>query len=167
MAETDPIMPPTAGPTTPPPTPAPEPAQGEQHVPYTRFKQVNDELKTLKQQIATLTGEKEQQSSAAKTLEQRLASLESALQTERAAKERLEVATTKKLPPELAGRLQGATREELEADADRLLAFIKPATGPGVPPPGSGSRPPAGFDMVGKSPAEIREAYRAGKIKLS
>jgi len=67
---------------------------------------VNDELKTLKQQLATLTGEKEQQSSAAKTLEQRLASLESALQTERAAKERLEVATTKKLPPELAGAVQ-------------------------------------------------------------
>lgn len=162
----DPIANPPADPTTPP-TPAPEPAQGEQHVPYTRFKQVNDELKQLKEKLSALTGEREQQTQAQTTLEQRLAALEQERNTERAKRERLEVATRNKLPPELADRLQGATREELEADADRLLAFIKPATGPGVPPPGSGSRPPAGFDMVGKSPAEIREAYRAGKIKLS
>lgn len=37
---------------------------------------------------------------------------------------RLQVAQTKGIPAELVGRLQGDTREELEADADALLAVI-------------------------------------------
>ena len=40
---------------------------------------------------------------------------------------RLEVATDKGLPPKLAKRLVGATREELEADADELLSDAPPA----------------------------------------
>jgi hypothetical protein len=38
-----------------------------------------------------------------------------------------QVAATKQLPAELAARLRGTTREELEADADSLLAVIQPA----------------------------------------
>ena len=40
---------------------------------------------------------------------------------------RLRVALEKKLPSDLIDRLQGATQEELEADADKLLELVKPA----------------------------------------
>jgi hypothetical protein len=44
---------------------------------------------------------------------------------------RLEVAATKGLTPTQAKRLVGTTQEELEADADELLASFKPGTGDG------------------------------------
>lgn len=138
----------------------------EQHVPYARFKQVNEQLQTLKTQLATLTGEKEQQTSARQTLEQRLAAIESDLTKERQTNQRLKVASDKKLPPELADRLIGSTPEELATDADRLLAFLKPASGPGVPPPSSGGRAPS-IDLNAMSAAEIRKAKAEGKIKFS
>lgn len=40
---------------------------------------------------------------------------------------RLSVAADKKLPPSLAKRLTGTTREELEADAEELLESVKPS----------------------------------------
>ena len=40
---------------------------------------------------------------------------------------RLQVAADKKLPPELAARLAGSTKTELEADADELLKIVKPS----------------------------------------
>jgi hypothetical protein len=48
---------------------------------------------------------------------------------------RLQVATEKGLPAPLAGRLNGTTKEELEADADGLLELVKQDT----PPPRRGS----------------------------
>lgn len=42
---------------------------------------------------------------------------------------RLEVVVDKGLPRSMAGRLQGTTKEELEADADELLAALRPDTG--------------------------------------
>lgn len=39
------------------------------------------------------------------------------------------VATAKGVPAELSGRLQGTTKEELEADADELLKLVKPESG--------------------------------------
>jgi hypothetical protein len=49
-----------------------------------------------------------------------------------------EVASAKGIAPELASRLQGNTREELEADADQLLTIVKPdperRDGPGGKP---------------------------------
>jgi hypothetical protein len=49
---------------------------------------------------------------------------------------RSEVATAKGVPAALAGRLQGSTREELEADADDLLSHLPTA------PPGAGAKVP-------------------------
>ena len=46
---------------------------------------------------------------------------------------RLEVAFDKGLTPAQAKRLVGATREELEADADELVATFKPAEDKGSP----------------------------------
>lgn len=54
---------------------------------------------------------------------------------------RLEVAADKGLTPAQAKRLQGGTREELEADADELLTVFKPAKAAAPKPdPSQGSR---------------------------
>lgn len=173
MADNDQTTPPA---TSPAPAPAGEqapqqPAQaqppapaGEQHVPYTRFKQVNDQLSSLREQLQQITGERDQATGATQSLEQRLATLESERDQARAQAQRLQVATSKRLPAELAERLRGDTPEELAADADRLLALLKPiADGPGVPPP-SGGRPAGKFDPRGKTAAEIRAARAKGLI---
>ena len=89
--------------------------------------------------------------------------LEAERNTERTARQRLEIATKKGLPPELAARLQGDTAEAMEADADALLAFVKKPAGPGVPPPGGGGRPQT-LDLSKMSAAEIRKARAEGKI---
>ena len=52
----------------------------------------------------------------------------------------MKIANSKGIPLDLADRLQGEDDEALKKDADRLLAFIKPATGPGVPPPSNGGQ---------------------------
>ncbi len=154
---------PTPEPVTPP---APEPAPaGEQAVPYARFQEVNNKYNALKQQVTALTGEKEQQVAAQQTLEQRLAAIEGDLTKERHTNARLQVASAKKLPAELADRLRGETQEELSADADRLLAFLKPASGPGVPPTGgSGTASKPAVDLSKMTPAQIRAALAEGKL---
>lgn len=63
-------------------------------------------------------------------LEERASKAEAELERISADRLRLEVAFEKKLPAELAGRLQGASREELEADADALRELVV-ARGPG------------------------------------
>jgi hypothetical protein len=47
-----------------------------------------------------------------------------------------EVAAAKGLSPAMAARLQGSTKEELEADADAFVELIKPEQAGGVRPPG-------------------------------
>lgn len=60
---------------------------------------------------------------------------------------RMEVALAKKLPPELAERLKGATQAELEADADELLKLVKGST-PDFDPGAKGrSEAPATMDQ--------------------
>jgi len=161
----DPIIPPVVDPVVTPPAPADPPPAGEQAVPYARFKQVNDQFNALRAQVATLTGERDTQQAAAQTLEQRFQALETDLAKERAEKQRLKVAGEKKLPSELADRLRGDTAEELEADADRLLAFLKPSTGPGVPPTGgTGAGRAATLDLSKMTAEQIRKARAEGKI---
>jgi hypothetical protein len=63
-----------------------------------------------------------QQEGASKTLEERLAQLERDKAESDARALRAEVAAAKGLTPAQATRLDGATREELEADADELLS---------------------------------------------
>ncbi|ROP45940.1 capsid assembly scaffolding protein Gp46 family protein [Pseudokineococcus lusitanus] len=79
---------------------------------------------------------------------------------------RLDVAAAKGVPAGLVPRLHGATREELEADADALLALLPPATGGGTggtpprPRPDStqGSSTPA---RDNGSPERREQMYRA------
>lgn len=62
---------------------------------------------------------------------------------------RYEVAAAKKLPAEWAARLQGATREDLEADADSLLEALGAQQQRNTPSYDGGVRPgaPAPTDM--------------------
>lgn len=144
---------------------SPAPTAQQEAVPYARFKQVNDELRALRAQLAQLTGEREQHQQAAQTLEARLAALENERNQERAARQRLEIATAKGLPLVLADRLHGDTPEALEQDAERLLAVLQSANRPGVPPPTYSSRP-AALDLNAMSPEQIRQARKDGKIKF-
>lgn len=129
-------------------------------VPYDRFKQINDELKQARDQLAQAqAAQKQAQEKELKDKEQwkTLAEQrEAELKAERLARTRLEVATRKGVPADLAGRLQGETAEEMEKDADALLQYLKPKSGPGVPPGSSGGSP-AGLDLSTMSPEEIRK----------
>ncbi|HEX6685756.1 MAG TPA: hypothetical protein VF062_23475 [Candidatus Limnocylindrales bacterium] len=76
--------------------------------------------------LKTRAAEADQSKSALEKVLEKVSSLEErATKAERAAL-RADVATTKKLPAWMAKRLQGNTREELEADADEMLAEAKP-----------------------------------------
>lgn len=66
----------------------------------------------------------EQSKSELQKAQERAERLDQELAAERSGRLRLEVATAKGLPPELAARLQGGTKEELEADADALISLL-------------------------------------------
>lgn len=131
--------PPNGGNNAPPPQ-TPPPANGgeeEKTVPYDRFKQVNDQLKTLQAELSQYQAQ--QKADAEKRLVdekkwQELAEKrEQELKEERTARLRLDVTLRSGLPAEFAGRLVGTTEQELLADAEKVKGFIKPTT-PGTPP---------------------------------
>lgn len=86
----------------------------------------------------------------------------------------LTVAETKGLPVTLVQRLQGNTKEEMEADADRLLALLGGAVSlsrNGVPSTPTGNQPVTftraqlqDADFVRKNVAAIQQAAREGRI---
>lgn len=94
-----------------------------------------DDLKSKAQKLAEL--EASQQTTAEKLQNERDAAKRDA---EKAAAEnlRFRVALEKNLPAELIDRLQGGTKEEMAADADKLLELVSPT--PGLD---GGARPPA------------------------
>lgn len=136
--------PPSTPPTTPPSSDPPPTGLAPGPVPYNRFSEVVEEKNKAEKELAAFqAAEKKRQEDALKEqnkwkelAEQR----ERDLENERLNNTRLQVAAEKNLPPALAGRLQGSTREEMIADADLLLQSVK-QTGPGAPPPGGGHRP--------------------------
>lgn len=96
-----------------------------------KLKEVQDEVTKL-----TATGKTAEEQVAAK-----LADLEKRANDAEARSLRSEVAAAKGLTPAQAKRLQGASREELESDADDLLeSFPVPAKGDEG---GNGKSPPA------------------------
>lgn len=137
-------------------------------VPYEKFKELNEKLKTAEAMIEKLSEaqKKEADRLAAeqgqwqKLAEQR----EQELANERTARLRLEVAGRKGIPTELANRLTGATAEEMEKDADSLLAFLKPKSGPGVPPATTIGQSTAVLDFLKMTPGKIREAAHGKSI---
>lgn len=92
---------------------------------------------------------------------ERLSSYETELKTEREARWRAEVANAKKLTPEQALELRGATQEELAAHADRLLTLF-----PSVPQPPGTPRPDPSQGGQGGSgvnlDSQIAEAQKKG-----
>ena len=77
----------------------------------------------------------ESSKSEAQKLAERAEKAEAALAETTAAALRNEIALTKGLTPSQAKRLVGSTREELEADANDLLADLGAAAGPRAPKP--------------------------------
>jgi hypothetical protein len=80
----------------------------------------------------------------AKTLEDRVAGIEQQAKESEARALRAEVANAKGLTPSQAKRLVGATRDELEADADELVKDIGAQKKQGNHVPREGKNPKAG-----------------------
>ena len=155
MADETPGTPPAPPPAAPPDgTPPPGP------VPYDRFKEANERAKKAEEQLARIEAERKtaldkelaEQNKWRELAEQR----EKELNAEKLARTRQQIAMQKGIPADLVDRLQGATAEELSADADRLLQFLKPATGPGVPPPPKITQP-SDVDISKMTAAQIRK----------
>jgi len=152
---TDPgATPPTSPATTPPAEPAKASATddkplgeagqkaltAEREARKALEKQLADQAKTLEglkplQDLAAAIGVKpESGKTSVETLTEQVAAMRTELGSERLGRMRLEVAAEKSLTPAQAARLQGATRDELAADADALKAlFPAAATPPGDP----------------------------------
>ena len=167
---------------TPPPAPAPVPADpsrvedkplgpgGEK-----ALREEREARKALEKQLAELSPLKQlaealggKATGDGKTdmerLTERLSQHETELASERSARYRAEVAASKGLTAQQAARLQGATREELDADADALLALFPAApAGPRnpAPDPSQGSRGAQPPDLE----AQIVAAQKAGDFR--
>jgi hypothetical protein len=150
-------------PQIPPQTPDPVPQGDNQQlgpVPYERFAEVNRQMRELQtwkqqqeaQQAETQKKQLEEQGNWKALAEQR----EQELNNERLAAKRMKIAASKGLPMDLADRLVGDDEDALKKDADRLLAFMKPATGPGIPPPSNGGQG-TNLDITKMTPEEIRK----------
>lgn len=84
-----------------------------------------DELKDKASKYDELEASKQ---STEERLTKKLTGTEKELETTRHENLRLRVGAAKKLPEEFIDRLRGTTKEEMEEDADRLLALLKPGT---------------------------------------
>ena len=129
-------------------------------VSYERFKKVNERLKSLEtaeaQRIADAKAASDAQLAEQQKWQELAESREKELKAERITNTRQRIAMLKGVPAELIDRLQGGTEEEIAADADRLMQYIKPSTGPGVPPANRGGST-APTDISKMTPSEIRK----------
>lgn len=145
------------------------PKGGPEPVPYERFKAVNDKAKTLENQLVDLQKQLKEREDADKSelekLQGQVTDLTKSWEAAQARALRLEVAQQQGIPVELVDRLQGSTMEELNQDAERMKAYLKPPEGPGATPPPRGGQA-AVFSFENKSPEEIRKAFDEGKISF-
>lgn len=88
---------------------------------------------------------------------ERLAAAEKRANDAEARAMRLEIAATKGLTASQAKRLVGTTKEELEADADELLADFAPANGGDESKPTPGGRPKERLRGGGDPTEEVEE----------
>lgn len=133
---TPPANPPA--PPTPPEPPDPEPKPDDVDAMKSALKKANNEAAAARAKLKELEDanktEAEKLSDRASTAEQRASEAEARLL-------KLEIGAAKGLTAKQAARLVGTTTEELEADADELLATFAPANGEQKPPPAPGSKP--------------------------
>lgn len=129
-------------------------------IPYERWKPIYDESKKLKERIEAI--ENAQKDAQEKALKEQNKWQELYQQKEKEAAERekeiikLKVARRKDLPGDLVDRLVGETEQELEADADKLLEYVKTGEPPGTPPRKKGGQPDV-LDFKTMTPEEIRK----------
>lgn len=120
-----------------------------------KYRKQARELEPLAREAAVL---KEAQLKASQTLEERAAQADSERDTALTQSLRFKVALDKGLPPNLVARLHGATEDELSADADDLLTWVKQA--------GSLTRPTIDQGVRGQ-PAAPTAADQFGQILKS
>lgn len=124
--------------------------------------QWQEKAQTLEQRVAGL------EDSLKSQFEGTLSELKASIEAEKTARieaerraTRLQVATQKGLPPELADRLRGESVEELEADADVLLGVVgKGRSLDSLLPPQRQAPPGVGSPSAGKSRAQIAHERR-------
>jgi len=159
---------PQAAPPEPPAAAPPKPGNDDVMIPKARFDEANTKLKETQDRLAQLEAaeneRKKKKMEEDGKINELLAQTQKELDNLKMENTRLQVAQAKNLPAELVDRLKGTTKEELEADADKLLAFVKaPGKVPGVPPVGAGGAP-VPFDVSKATPEEIRKARQDGKV---
>lgn len=166
-----PANPPTSAPASTPPTdpadqplgPAGKKALDEERAARKELEKQLAALAPLKDLATALSGGQQPPAgkSAEELLNERFAKYETDLADERAARWRAEVAAEKGLTAQQAARLQGASRDELAADADALVALFPTAPGgprTPAPDPSQGARGGTPPDID----AQIREAQAKG-----
>jgi hypothetical protein len=164
----DPAAPPTPPPgATPGAQDVPPPASWEEVFNHPRFRELNKRAKEAEAQLSKLADEQkkadDKQAAEQGKWQQLAEQREAELKAEKLARTRLEIAAKKGIPTDLAGRLQGDTPEALEKDADALLAFLKPPTGPGVPPAGRGGAAKP-LDLSNMTAEQVRKAMEGKSV---
>ncbi len=140
---------------TPTPTPKAEPTEVEKYTPpasqadldkivetrLARERAKTADYKDLKEKADKFDKAQEASKTEIEKATERATKAEAEVAKARLEADRNAVALAKGLTPAQAKRLVGTTREELEADADELVADLKPGTikAPPKPPGGSGA----------------------------
>jgi len=124
----------------------------------------DDALAKIKEYEDAQKSDQEKREEALDAERKRAETAESRVQELEVTQLRSAVAAEKNLPPKLAGRLTGGTREEIEADADALLADLGTLPGETPPPGDGGARTPV---QPKDLDAQIREAEEAGDTRKS
>ena len=125
----------------PEPTPKPDPpapSADDNAALKAALKKANDEAAAFRHKLKEL---EDRDKSDSEKLTERVSAAEKRAAEAEARALRLEVASAKGLTPSQAKRLVGATREELEADADEILADFAPQRSGEHDPPPPGGRP--------------------------
>lgn len=147
---------PTPKPTEPPePTKAPE--QGFTQADVDRI--VSERVQRERAKFADYDDLKTK-AEGAKTLEDRVAEIERQAKESESRAMRAEVANVKGLTPTQAKRLVGATREELEADADELIADLGAQKKRNNVSPREGNPPQSADDPMRTFTSELFERAR-------
>lgn len=170
----------TTPPAAPPPTdpPAPPTGDGDDGEPFdadrarAKITKTNSEAAALRRRLADAEGQLAKIDEEGKTELQKAADRATSAEQKVADLElralRAEVAAEKGLTPAQAKRLVGATVEELQADADELLASFGPQQNPAGTPAGRPTdRPAAGSSDPTQQPVELDPAKLAESVPRS
>jgi hypothetical protein len=156
-------------PKDPEPGPEEEPFDAERA--KAKIAKANSEAANLRKRVKDLEAKakrldelEDSQKSEIEKANERVTTAEKAAQEATLRADRLQVAHEKGLTPAQAKRLVGATREELEADADEIIEAF-PAKDAPKPPPSQ--RPRADLRPTGSDPTEDPDVIDPAKLAES